>query len=99
LSYKKVSHLPDLDLNAPHNLLISHQRKTEWEMADVVIRLDGRPIKQPIITYHTNGARQSQRLRQINEDGKRRLITVRKSSTVKDIKILVSAKTSKAWSD
>lgn len=85
---------PDLDPSAPHNLLTSHQRKTEWETADIVIRLDdpnGRPRKQSIVTYQTNGVRQSRRLRQINEDGKRKLVTVTRSSTLKDIKVLVSA--------
>jgi len=43
-----------------------------------------------VVTYgRSNGVRQSKRLRPIKEDGKRRHITVSKSTTVKDIKIMV----------
>ena len=68
-------------------------RKTEWDTADIVIRhIDPNATSKnkPTVTYgRANGSRQSKRLRPIKEDGKRRHITVTKSTTVKEIKIMV----------
>jgi hypothetical protein len=73
--------------------LTSLPRKTEWDAADIVIRhIDSNAVSKskPIITYsRSNGSRKSTRLQQIKEVGKRRHITVRKSTTVKEIKIMV----------
>jgi hypothetical protein len=79
-----------LDLIKPILISLTH-RKTEWDTADIVIRhIDSNAAKnKPLVTYgRTNGKRQSQRIRQIKE-GKRRNITVRKSTTVKGIKLMV----------
>ncbi|KDR73501.1 hypothetical protein GALMADRAFT_72029 [Galerina marginata CBS 339.88] len=87
-----------------HNILVCEgcrmKRKTEWETADIIIHLCGpegshssRPDsrQKPVVTYgRGNGARQSKRLRQIKEHGERRRVSVSKTTTVKDIKILVT---------
>ncbi|KAF8798163.1 cysteine proteinase [Phlegmacium glaucopus] len=75
------------------------KRKSEWDSTDIIIRFSGpkgasdsktRPNKA-ITTYsRTNGARQSRRLRQIKEYGERRRINVGKSTTVKEMKIMVN---------
>ena len=70
-------------------------RKNEWDSTDIIIRLSGPKGSSdsktaPIKTYsRTNGSRQSRRLRQIKEHGERRRINVQKSTTVKDMKIMV----------
>jgi len=76
--------------------LINIIRLTEWDSADIVIRLSGRneTLKstsnpKPVTYGRTNGSRQSKRLRQNKEYKQRRVITVSKSTTVKDIKIMV----------
>lgn len=74
-------------------------RKNEWDTTDIIIRFSGpkgssdskTTPNKPIKTYsRTNGSRQSRRLRQIKEHGERRRINVQKSTTVKDMKIMVS---------
>jgi len=92
--YASCFHLLTSSIN-----LATCARKTEWDSTDIVIRFSGskgssdskaRPNK-PIATYsRTNGARQSRRLRQIKEYGERRKIIVKKSTTVKEMKIMVS---------
>ena len=79
-------------------------RKNEWDSTDIIIRFSGPKgssdskiiPNKPIKTYsRTNGSRQSRRLRQIKEHGERRSINVQKSTTVKDMKIMVSLLSSK----
>ncbi|RDB21476.1 Ubiquitin carboxyl-terminal hydrolase 48 [Hypsizygus marmoreus] len=71
------------------------KRKTDWTSADITIRLAGQPKKEKeskttsLLTYSTSGARQSKRLRQIKELGEKRRLTISKSTTVKQIKIMV----------
>lgn len=82
------------------NEFISRARKSEWDSTDIIVRFSGlkgssdsktKPDNKPIATYsRANGARQSRRLRQIKEYGERRRINVKKSTTVKELKIMVS---------
>jgi ubiquitin carboxyl-terminal hydrolase 48 len=72
------------------------KRKSEWETADILIHLCGpegqastQPKAAPVYTY-VSGARQSKRLRQIKDHGERRRITVAKSTTVRDIKVMAN---------
>ena len=74
-------------------------RRNEWDTTDIIIRFSGpkgspdskTTPNKPIKTYsRTNGSRQSRRLRQVKEHGERRRINVQKSTTVKDMKIMVS---------
>ncbi|KAF8911983.1 hypothetical protein CPB84DRAFT_1760942 [Gymnopilus junonius] len=76
------------------------KRKSEWETADIVIRLclpegskpfnSQSPLKSTKGHSRSNATRQSKRLRQVKEHGQRRRITVSKSTTVKEIKIMAS---------
>ncbi|CAA7271556.1 unnamed protein product [Cyclocybe aegerita] len=72
------------------------KRRTEWDTADVVIRLfngngNTNAVKKPLGGYGlTNGSRQSKRLRQAHEHGKRRILTVSKTSTIKEIKVMIN---------
>ncbi|KAJ6623503.1 hypothetical protein B0H10DRAFT_2010118 [Mycena sp. CBHHK59/15] len=74
-----------------------HERKTNWVTTEIIIRKgkrnpagkqDSESSKQGSepVTY-MGGARQSKRLRQAKEVGMRRKLTVKKSTTVKEIKV------------
>ncbi|TFK42426.1 hypothetical protein BDQ12DRAFT_644097 [Crucibulum laeve] len=75
------------------------KRKSDWDSADIVIRLCGPKnsstepdlsLHKALITYSRKaGARQSKRLRQIKELGERRRLRVSKSTTVKEIKVMI----------
>jgi hypothetical protein len=96
----KVSHLARSPLKQRWKYWLHYHRKTEWDTADIMIRhIDPNATskRNPLVTYgRANGQRQSQRLRQIKDDGKRRHITVRKSSTVKEIKLMVGIEYAKS---
>lgn len=73
-------------------------RKSDWITTDITLRLlktrgsqKDQEIQDTLVTYthRANGARQSKRLRQTKSQEERRKITVKKSTTVKDIKIMV----------
>ncbi|KAF9526995.1 cysteine proteinase [Crepidotus variabilis] len=71
------------------------RRKTEWDTADIVIRMSipngsSTSKQKGLVTYgRVNGARQSRRLRSLKERGEQRVISVCKASSVKDIKVVV----------
>jgi hypothetical protein len=74
-------------------------RKTQWVTTDIIVQLlRGRKSetstnRQPIAIYsNKNRTRHSKRLRQAHENEKRRL-AVTKKTTIKDIKVKVSADT------
>ncbi|GLB34824.1 putative cysteine proteinase [Lyophyllum shimeji] len=68
--------------------------KTEWTSTEIIIRTAGTEAKEKdskkiLITYSKTGPRQSRRLREIKEHGAKRRLTISKSSTVKEIKVMV----------
>jgi len=70
-------------------------RKTNWETTDIIVRLsDGdntsKEDRKPATYSRKNGARQSKRLRQVRENGEKRRLTITRSMSVKEIKIMVS---------
>ncbi|KAJ3510286.1 hypothetical protein NLJ89_g4765 [Agrocybe chaxingu] len=83
-----------------HDVLVCAEcrvkRLTEWDTADIVVRLfhgngNTNAVKKPLGGYgRINGSRQSKRLRQTHEHGKRRILTVSKTSTVKEIKVIIN---------
>lgn len=72
------------------------KRKRDWESTDITIRF-GKGTKPDAggdsisrdPAPKMSGARQSKRLRQVKQDGERRKVTISKSTTVKDIKIML----------
>ncbi|KAG5647280.1 hypothetical protein DXG03_000816 [Asterophora parasitica] len=83
-----------------HEILICAEcrfkQKTDWTTAEITIRIGGskpptqeKPSKKGLKTYAKAGARQSNRLRQIKELGEKRRLTVSKSTTVKELKIMI----------
>ncbi|KAG7447960.1 cysteine proteinase [Guyanagaster necrorhizus] len=72
------------------------KRKRDWESTDITIRFGkgskpdagGDSISQDPAPK-MSGARQSKRLRQVKEHGERRKVTISKSTTVKDIKVML----------
>lgn len=78
-------------------------RKTDWDNAEIIVRFCDSKTRtsnvkvpsqrKPITTYSCNaGVRQSKRLRQIKEHGERRRFSVSKSTSLKEIKIMVSGR-------
>ncbi|KAF5380840.1 hypothetical protein D9615_004069 [Tricholomella constricta] len=71
--------------------------KSDWTSAEIIIRMGGaKPKLKPendskkgLQTYSKAGARQSKRLRQIKELGEKRRLTISKSTTVKEIKVMI----------
>ncbi|KAG6918120.1 hypothetical protein DXG01_016308 [Tephrocybe rancida] len=70
--------------------------KTVWTSTQIIIRLGGTKPKAREVkdsekgaTYTSSGARQSRRLRQLKELGEKRRFTISKSTTVKEIKVMV----------
>lgn len=82
--------------NDAHCHLPAVPRKRDWESTDITIRF-GKGTKPDAggdsisrdPAPKMSGARQSKRLRQVKQDGERRKVTISKSTTVKDIKIMV----------
>ncbi|TRM62650.1 hypothetical protein BD626DRAFT_548499 [Schizophyllum amplum] len=63
--------------------------KSDWQSTEITIR-QGDPDKaKPTTTQKTGGSRQSKRLRSVKEHGERRKMTVTKSMTVKELKIMI----------
>lgn len=93
--------------------LNSQQRRSNYEFADITVRLlSGKNANKDIMTqenrphrseesahphqatyssHRTFGTRQSKRIRESKDTVEKRRITVSKSTTVKDIKVMVSA--------
>ncbi|KAG6860930.1 hypothetical protein C0995_005885 [Termitomyces sp. Mi166 len=71
------------------------RRRKEWTSTHLTIRLRGTSQGQELegskkgAVYSSSGARQSRRLRQIRELGEKRRFTVSKSTTIKEIKVMV----------
>ncbi|KAJ3574829.1 hypothetical protein NP233_g1494 [Leucocoprinus birnbaumii] len=91
----------------PHHMVVCNAdqgeifRKTGWVSTDIIIQLlrgkktETSTSRQPIATYsNKNGTRHSKRLRQARENEKRRF-AVTKKTTIKDIKVKVSAHTAR----
>ncbi|THU87228.1 cysteine proteinase [Dendrothele bispora CBS 962.96] len=70
-----------------------YQRKTEWDSTEVIVRLsNGKTASRdggPTTYKRHNGARQSRRLREVRENGEKRRLTITKSMSVKEIKVLI----------
>ncbi|SJL00507.1 uncharacterized protein ARMOST_03820 [Armillaria ostoyae] len=72
------------------------KRKRDWESTDITIRF-GKGTKPDAGGDSISrdpapkmfGARQSKRLRQVKQDGERRKVTISKTTTVKDIKVML----------
>ncbi|TFK76330.1 cysteine proteinase [Pluteus cervinus] len=79
----------------------NYKRLFDWEITEITVRLWGDkdplapPVDEPvrgkaIKSYsHKKGSRQSKRLREIKALGEQRKITVTRSSTVKDVKVIL----------
>lgn len=94
----------DEEVNYGHSILVCSdcrlKRKTDWDNAEIIVRFCGSKTetsnikvpsqRKPITTYSCNaGVRQSKRLRQIKEHGERRRFPVSKSTSLKEIKIMI----------
>ncbi|KAF8077825.1 hypothetical protein FPV67DRAFT_1557276 [Lyophyllum atratum] len=94
-----ISQGDDSESKYSHEVLICAscrlKRKTEWTSAEIIIRTGGtkpkheKDSKKSLITYSKTGPRQSRRLRQLKEHGEKRRLTISKSTTVKEIKVMV----------
>lgn len=70
-------------------------RKSDWTTTDITVRLCGSheaintdvPSQKHMVIYSRKGARQSKRLRQVKEFEEK--ISVSKTTTVKEIKLIV----------
>ena len=75
-------------------------RKLEWVSTDIIVQLlrKASSSHRPMVTYsNKNGTRHSKRLCQTRENEKRKF-TVRKKTTIKDIKMKVCTNTVISWS-
>lgn len=71
------------------------KRKTEWTCTEIVVRTVGtnpkqnKDTKKTSVTYSKTGSRQSRRLREMKEHGEKRRLTISKSTTMKEIKVML----------